>query len=137
MIICTTDFAIIHPKMYQLCDFLMMEESGQNKHLHALAMASKMTIKTLFLVGDIEQIPPYSPFEMKNAPDYDHTLVAKFIQTTTPRATIELHIAYRFHPIICKLVSAAGYNNKLVPGVEGHQRALLTGTNNFPLMKRG
>ena len=71
VIICTTDFAIIHPKMYQLCDFLLMEESGQNKHLHALAMASKMTIKTLFLVGDIEQIPPYRPFKMKNAPDYD------------------------------------------------------------------
>ena len=103
-----TDFAIIHPKMYQLCEFLLMEESGQNKHLHVLAMASKMTIKTLFLVGDIELIPPYKPFEMKNAPDFDHTSVAKFILVTMPQATIALRTAYRFHPIICKLVSAVG-----------------------------
>ena len=124
VIVCTTDYAIIHPKMYQLCDFLLMEESGQNKHLHALAMASKMSIKTLFLVGDIEQIPPYRPFEMKKAPDYDHTSVAKFVQVTVPQATIKLRTAYRFHPTICKLVSAAGYKNELVPGVEGYQRAL-------------
>ena len=61
---------------------------------------------------------------MKNAPDFDHTLVARFVQVTMPQATVTLRAACRFHPKICKLVSAAGYNNELVPGVEGHQKAL-------------
>ena len=56
-------------------------------------MASQMIIKTLFLVGDFEQIPPYRPFEMKNAPDFDHTSVARFIVVTMPEETVALRTA--------------------------------------------
>ena len=58
VIVCTIDLAILKPMLYELCDFLLVEESKQSKHLQALIIASQMAIKTLFLVGDIELIPP-------------------------------------------------------------------------------
>lgn len=64
VIICTVDFAILRPKLYKLCDFLLVVESGQSKRLQSLILASRMTIKTLFLFGDTEQILPYRMHSM-------------------------------------------------------------------------
>ena len=54
VIVCTMDLAILRPKLYELCNFMLVEESGQTKHLKTLMLASQMTIKTLYLVRDVE-----------------------------------------------------------------------------------
>ena len=47
----------MRPKLYELCDVMAVEESGNSKHLQTLMMTSRMVIKKLFLVGDTDLFP--------------------------------------------------------------------------------
>ena len=77
-----------HPQTqtHDVCNFMLVEESGQTKHLKTLMLITQMTIKTLYLVRDVEQISPYRLHSMQQAPDYDNTSVAKFVQNSAPWA---------------------------------------------------
>ena len=101
--------------------------SGQGRHIQKLTLVSRMLIKTLFLVGDQYQIQPYRMGEMKIVPHYNDTSVARFVAQTSPWANVQLIRAYRFHPIICKLVSDAGYNGILIPITPEQFRTIITG----------
>ena len=68
---------------------------------------------------------------------YNNTSVAKFVQKSTPWATITLRIAYKFHPIICELVAAAVYQGSFKCRIQAHKRALLTGSKIYRLIKTG
>ena len=136
VIVATNDLAILKPQLSEVCDYLVCDEAGQGRHIQIITIASRMLIKTLFLVGDQQQIQPYRMGELKYVPHYNDTSVARFVAHTAPWASVQLVRAYRFHPIICELVSKAGYDGILIPGTPDFLRTIITGSRTFPLMRQ-
>ncbi|HJS82641.1 MAG TPA: AAA domain-containing protein [Nitrososphaera sp.] len=55
---------------------------------------------------------------------------------SAPWATVELNESFRFHPILAKLISQAGYNGSFTTRILPLQRSVLTGCQYFPLPRQ-
>ena len=51
VIVATNDLAILKPQLSEVCDYLICDEAGQGRHIQIITIASRMLIKTLFMVG--------------------------------------------------------------------------------------
>ena len=139
IIIATIDKMMGMLEIFRDCKVLIVDEAGQARHVDIGLLTTGLDMDHLLMVGDHQQIEPYSPPEMAKCLNPVRTSVAAHFQQRCDFMNASLVTSYRGHPSITAAVSAAFYGGNLRAGVLAASRTIVTSkfhlmTSQYPIM---
>ncbi|HEX4850857.1 MAG TPA: AAA domain-containing protein, partial [Puia sp.] len=116
---------------------MVVDESGQARHVDIHMLVGGLRLTQLLLVGDHFQLRPHRQMEVpERCYDFLNFSVAEHFKRHVVRATLNLVTGYRAHPCITEASSVAVYSGTVMSGLSASERAGVTGSN-FPLARKG
>jgi uncharacterized protein len=115
-------------------DYLFVDEAGQVALGHLVAMAS--CTRNIVLIGDQMQLP--QPVQGVH-PGYSGFSCLDYLMeghaTVPPDRGILLNVSWRMHPDVCRFISDAFYDSRLVPEQHNVERYLVLDKTAHPILK--
>lgn len=118
----------------QAFDYLFVDEAGQVAIANLVSMAT--STKNIVLIGDQMQLAqPIQGTHPGRSGESSLEYLLNGMATIPPERGIFLKTTWRMHPDVCRFISDAVYDSRLVPEVSNSVQRLILGKDANPILK--